>query len=103
MGMTDFRVAIDIDAPPDRVWPVMVDVERWQEWTASIRRINKLDTGPLRVGSRARVYQPKLLPALWRVTDVQEGRSFTWISRGPGMLAAASHSVEATAAGSHVT
>src|SRR5689334_17385024 len=97
--MTHFEVAIDIQAPPDRVWAVMSDVERWREWTASISRIEKLDPGPLRVGTRARVYQPKLLPALWEVTEVRD-RSFTWISRSPGVLATAVHSVEPTSAGS---
>ena len=101
--MTEFRVATDIAAPSESVWPVMSGVERWHEWTPSITRIDLLDAGPLGVGSRARVYQPKLLPALWQVTDVDEGRSFTWISRAPGAIATATHSVEPTESGSHVT
>jgi len=28
----DFRVSVDIDAPPARVWSVMSDVERWSNW-----------------------------------------------------------------------
>ena len=97
--MTGFSESIYIQAPPERVWPVMFDVERWHEWTASIKRIEKPVRGPLQVGSRAHVYQPKLLPAWWRVSHIQDGRSFTWISRNPGVVVTATHTVEPSGTG----
>lgn len=101
--MTDFSVAVDINAPMERVWAVMWDIERWPEWTPSIRSIERLDQGPLSVGSRVRIRQPKVLPAVWRVTDVDPGRRFTWVTRSPGVAATATHRIEPAAAGARVT
>jgi hypothetical protein len=96
----DFDISIDIAAPPDVVWRVMSDVERWHEWTASIRGIRLLDKGPLRVGSRALVRQPRFPPALWKVAELDAGRSFTWITSAPGMRVSGRHSVVPHGAGS---
>ena len=48
---------------------------------------------PLRVGSRALVRQPRFPPAMWKVTEIDPGRSFTWITGGPGMRVYAHHAV----------
>ncbi len=101
--MTTYKTRVDILASPDRVWSIMSDIERWHEWTPTVRSIRRRDAGPLRVGSRAVVRQPRLPPALWRVTGLQPGRSFTWVSRGPGFLVTAHHSVEPSGAGSQAT
>ena len=96
-------VSVDIAAPAERVWSVMSDVERWHEWTASIRRVQRLDEGPMRIGSRARVYQPGFPPALWTVTEFEPDGHFVWISRAPGLLVTARHSVEARVGGCRAT
>jgi hypothetical protein len=93
----------EMQAPPDRVWAAMRDIEHWSEWTPTVTSIRPLDPGPLAVGTRAIVRQPKLLPARWRVTELEEGRSFTWITRGPGLLVTARHPIEHAAIGSRVT
>lgn len=82
-----------IAAPPARVWAVIADVERWREWTASITRIHLLDAGPLAVGTRVRIEQPKLPAMVWRVTAVEPGRRFTWETRSLGGGAVATHEV----------
>jgi hypothetical protein len=78
------------------------DIEHWSEWTPTVTSVEPLDPGPLAVGNRAIVRQPKLLPARWQITEIEEGRSFTWITRGPGILVTARHSVEGGANGSRV-
>lgn len=89
-----YRHTIEIAAPPDIVWTVWSDVERWPEWTRSVSRVEQLDRGPLAVGVRVRIRQPKFPPAVWRVTDVQQGRAFTWVSVSPGARVIGTHRVE---------
>jgi|SRR5690348_2684997 len=101
--MTRFHATIDIQAPPERVWTILRDIEHWPEWTPTVRRIRLLDPGPLAVGARALVHQPSLFPARWQITELEEGRSFTWITRSPGVLVAGRHFVEGAANGSRAT
>ncbi len=101
--MTQFSISVEIQASPDRVWGVLYDIERWPEWTPTVTSIQRVDRGPLAVGSRARIRQPKLPPAEWQVTELEEGRSFTWVSRSPGVRVTARHGVEANQGGSQAT
>ncbi len=82
----------------------MRDVERWPEWTPSVARVEPLTPGPFTVGSRVRIVQPKLPPAVWTATDVDDaGRSFTWVAGSPGVRVLARHSVAAAPGGSRAT
>jgi uncharacterized membrane protein len=101
--MTHLSIVVDIKAPPDRVLAVLCDVERWPEWTSTMTSVRRMDDGSLAVGSRARVRQPRLLPTVWQVTELDERRSFTWVTRSPGVQIEAGHLVEADGAGSRVT
>jgi carbon monoxide dehydrogenase subunit G len=102
--MLDFATNIEIKAPAERVWSVMRDVERWPEWTPTVTRIRRTGNGPLAVGSRATIWQPKLLPARWEVVELKDNdRTFTWMTRGPGMRLFGRHSVEPTRDGSRAT
>jgi uncharacterized protein YndB with AHSA1/START domain len=103
MTQTRFSATVDVPAAPSQIWPVMTDVERWPEWTASTSRVRRLSAGPLAVGSRVRVHQPKLPPAVWRVTEFEPGASFTWLSVAPGVRVTACHAVEEISGGSRVT
>ena len=102
-AMRTFRITTDIAAPAERVWQVMSATERWAEWTPSVTSVKRLDGGPLAVGSRAVIRQPWFPPALWKVTAIEPGRSFTWVSRAPGLRVIGHHSVEPAGAGSRAT
>lgn len=101
--MVAFSNSVEIQASPQRAWTVLSDVERWSEWTPTVRSIQRLDKGPLAPGQKARIHQPKLPPAEWQITQVDEGRGFTWVTRSPGVAVTAGHWVEASEGGSRVT
>jgi len=96
---------ITIDAPPQTVWAVFVDVERWHEWNGSIRRIERRDTGDLAVGSRARIaLRRPPASSIWEVTELTPRVSFTWESRVlPGATLVAGHTIAPEGAGARAT
>ena len=98
-----FEHSVSIAAPPHQVFDRYVDVARWPEWLETMTSVERLDDGPLRVGSRTRIKQPKLPVAVWEVTALEPGRSWTWVARGPGVFTTASRVVNPAGDGSHVT
>ena len=96
-GMRGIResITVEIAAPAERVWEVLTDVERWSEWTETVNSVTRLDEGPLRSGSRAKISQPKIPETEYVVTELDPGRSFTWVASGPGVKTTARHDVEA--------
>src|SRR3954471_14486663 len=96
-------LTFSVEAAPDDVWAVLSDVERWPQWTASMRTVERLEEGELRVGSSARIKQPALPRVVWTVTELVPGRSFTWEARSGGVHTKGIHTVEADGDGSRVT
>lgn len=101
--MPGMQHTVTVDAPPERVWAVVADVERWPERIPTVHAVERLDAGPLRVGSRTRLEQPRLPTAVWTVTELTEGSSYTWESRSPGVTVTAAHVVEPHPDGSRLT
>jgi uncharacterized membrane protein len=93
VGRVRFQDSIDVDAPAERVFAVYADVQRWPDWTASVTSVDLIDPGPLAIGSRAKVRQPKLPTATWAVIELIPGRSFTWVAQGPGVRTTGIHAV----------
>lgn len=93
-------VVRSIEAPPEAVWSLLSDLERWGEILPTVDRVARLDgTGPVGVGSRFKVWQPGLVPAVYDVTDWRPGQGFRWAARLPGLRSVATHEVRAIAPG----
>jgi len=105
MASSSFASAsVAIVAPPSRVWDVLVHVEQWPEWTPTVAAVERLDTGPLAVGSRTRILQPRLRPAVWQVTELDQAKGvFVWIAHSPGITVTGGHYIHPTPLGSHAT
>lgn len=101
--MPGLRHTITIAAPPERVWAVLVDVERWPERIPTVDAVERLDAGPLAVGSRTLLRQPRLPEAVWTVTELTDGSSYTWESKSSGVTVVAVHVVEPHPEGSRLT
>lgn len=87
--------SVEIAAPADVVWAEYADVERWSEWTASVKRVRGLDGPELAVGRRFEIEQPRLPKLVWTVTALDPGRSWVWASTAPGGRTEAFHEVRA--------
>lgn len=84
---------MDIDAPRNVVWSVTIDIERWPQWTPTVKSVKRLDEGPFACGSAALIQQPGLPKAKWVVTELISGERFTWESRILGMRIVATHAL----------
>jgi uncharacterized protein YndB with AHSA1/START domain len=91
-------ITVEIEAPPERVWEVLADVER-SEWAQTVTWVRPLDQGPLRPGSRAKINQPKVPETEYVVGELEPDQSFTWVATGPGVTTTARHAVHAQPAG----
>jgi hypothetical protein len=54
-AMTYFSLSVEIRASSERVWEVLSDLEGWPAWTPTVTSVQRVDRGPLAVGSRVRI------------------------------------------------
>jgi hypothetical protein len=88
-----FEIAVDILAAPDRIWATLIAVEKWPEWTASVKSALRLDGAAFGLGSEIRMQQPKLATTVWRVTNFRPEEAFTWEAKSVGARTIAEHKV----------
>ena len=97
----EFETSVEIDAPRERVWSIMVDVDQWPAWNPTTTKVERLG-GPLATDAEVRIKQPKLRAAVWKVTEFVAGTSFVWRSEQPGVMTVGTHAIGA-ATGDRVT
>jgi hypothetical protein len=86
---------VTITAPIQRVWDVFADVEQWPTWTASVTSVELVAGDHLALGAKARIKQPRFPRLTWTVTEIEPGRSWTWVTRSIGATTTASHELRA--------
>jgi len=91
----EHEVTVKVQAPVEKVWEVLADVERWPEWTASMTKLEVLGDSPLGVGARVRIKQPGLPAAVMTVDEWQPGDRFRWSTSNPGVRTVADHELAA--------
>lgn len=89
-----------IDAPVERVWPVLADVSRWPLWLPTVTSVEPLGPPPLSIGASYRVVQPKLPAAVWSVVELSPNSHFSWESRSPGVRVLGTHELHPVTAAS---
>lgn len=78
--------SIDIAAPPERVWDVIMDPGHFGDWVTIHRKLGHVDDGDLREGFR--VDQTLCLhhasfKVKWSLAEVDAPRHAVWEGRGP--------------------
>src|SRR4051795_3007386 len=87
---------VEIEAFPSAIWDIYADVERWPDWTASIKSVVGLDGPEIAVGHRFEIRQPRFPKLVWVVTAVEPGASWTWRVKSLGATTTASHELESS-------
>ena len=91
--MTKFSTSITINASQETIWKVLSNVAHWHEWTPTVNKVEVLNTPEIKLGNRYKVFQPKLQPVVWTITELNSA-NFTWESKSPGMHMVAEHIVK---------
>jgi uncharacterized membrane protein len=89
-----FEQTADIDAPQQRVWEVLSDLEAWPQRIETVDVVELLTPAPLAVGSRVCIKQPKLPEGIWDVTAWDAPSYFEYRQRSGGATVLAGHRVE---------
>ena len=90
-----FEKTIEIDAPPQRVWDVLSDLEAWPTRIETVDVVELLTPAPISKGSRVRLKQPKLPEGTWEVTVWDAPSYFEFRQKSGGVANVAGHRVEA--------
>jgi uncharacterized protein YndB with AHSA1/START domain len=70
--------AVECDAPPDRVWGLISQPERWSEWSPHVKGAEGLGSPEVVEGAEGRVVLRGGFRIGVRVTEVLPGQSWTW-------------------------
>ena len=94
-----FEKSIEIEAPQQRVWDVLTDLEAWPRRIETVDAVELLTPAPITTGSRVRLKQPKLPEGTWDITAWDAPSFFEWTQKETGTTSIAGHRVEALGEG----
>src|SRR3712207_1790441 len=90
-----FEKSIEIDAPQQRVWDVLSDLEAWPQRIETVDVVEVMTPPPISKGSRVRLKQPKLPEGTWDITAWDAPYWFEWSQKTGGTTTVAGHRLEA--------
>ena len=84
--MTAVSATIDIRVPPQRVWEVIMDPDRFGDWVTIHRRLGHVDDGDLREGFRVDqtlcLYRANF-HVKWELASLDAPHHAVWEGKGP--------------------
>jgi uncharacterized protein YndB with AHSA1/START domain len=103
--VSEVRAQIDIDAPPERVYDLMLDPSRLHEWVTIHRKVNRTDSGEPREGfemDQTLCLRHANFKVHWTLTEADRPHRATWEGRGPaGSYARTSYRLQSNGDGTH--
>jgi carbon monoxide dehydrogenase subunit G len=84
--MSRVTASIEIDAPPERVWDMVMDPGRLGDWVTIHRRLVRADRGAPRVGfemEQAIHLRGVTVDVHWELVECEAARRAVWEGRGP--------------------
>lgn len=84
--MSQVSASITIAAPPERVWELVMDPRRLEQWVTIHRRLLRADSGPPRVGfemEQSIHLRGVTLDVRWELVECDDCRKAVWEGRGP--------------------
>ena len=101
--MSEVKVTIEIDAPPQQVFETSMDPEKTKEWVTIVREVGPYDSGPLQVGFKM---EQKLclrgasFRVKWKLVEYDGPWVSRWEGKGPaGSKATIENRLSETASG----
>lgn len=64
--------------PARAAWDVITDLDAWPVWGPTVSGAELDGEGPLRRGSRGRVWTPVGVPLPFEITEFDDGRAWAW-------------------------
>jgi hypothetical protein len=95
-----FTVERTMAAPPRAAWDVLTDLDAWPQWGPTVMGAELDGPGPLRLGSRGRVWTPVGVPLPFEVIEFDDGHAWAWKVAG---VSATRHTVDAFNGGCRVS
>ncbi len=93
-------VSRDIQASPEKVWDILVDLDAWPQWGPTVSAAKLSEDGPLALGSRGEIRTPLGVWLPFSIVEFEPGRCWKWEVAG---IPATWHAVEPTEEGCRVS
>jgi carbon monoxide dehydrogenase subunit G len=84
--MSEVTMSIDIKAPPENVWELVMDPHRLKEWVTIHKKLISVDDGPPKSGTK--MHQQMVLRGApfkvkWELAECDPPRLAHWKGKGP--------------------